>query len=238
MPELHDDLDEWVTSDVSALSTDELPPLDDRAASTMLRRLRYIERRRAEIKNVARHEHERIERWEQDKIDTLEHDRQWIEHTLESFMRANYQRTRQKTLDLPHGKLQLRKPRTRVEIVDVSDVLDWALDRVAGRLDQSVESIVQLVDVLREELLSVKLEPAKSAIAKAVEAGGRRSIDEENHVELLSAVLSDGEVVPGVLLQRSTIDDFAVKLSDALVSVTDAVQNESTTQGEEEHDDD
>lgn len=219
----------------------ERPTMDDDLANRMLRRLRRQQITAAEIKLVARAERERIEEWERARLESVAADQAGIERMLDGYMRVVEQRRKLRTLKLPNGELRLRPASTRVTIEDEDAFLEWALGRArAAALEGGDVSPAHfdaaLAKLRAEPLLRTKIEPAKDAIKKATELGPQRSVHED--VELLAAVVKAddaGEVVPGVLIERSTGDAFSYSCSAA--AVVDMGHDESTQGGTDDHDD-
>lgn len=236
---MNDDLLEDLDAYVGQLDTEpEAPTMDDDLANRLLRRLRRQEIQRSEVQAVARAERDRIDAWERDRIETIDADVAGLERLLEGYMRAVLERRKLKTLNLPNGTLRLRAASAKVTISDEDAFLAWAIEQAAISAGLSPgETRDALAALERSTLLRSKVEPAKDGIKRATKVGPQRSIHED--LELLAAVIEAddaGEVVPGVLIERSTREAFGYSTAKA-PSPTALGHDVSTQGGTDDHDD-
>ncbi len=146
------DLDDYAVGDDSDPITydpDSPPPVADAdAANRLLRMLRRSEREEAEIRAVAASELSRITRWCEDRCRGFASQRAWLEKGLESWMRANFERTGTKTVKLPNGEVKLRAARSSVAAGPTAVFELVTMPDDAGMVFVEVEHKLRKADVL------------------------------------------------------------------------------------------
>jgi len=188
---LERDLDEYAGSDPEIdIDEEPKPPLDADTANRMLRRLRRLNEDQRQIDEIAESEIARIRQWQQDRSSGVENARQWLLRSLEGFARASFARNGVRTLNLPNGKLSLRKASKRTIVVDPEAFLTWATAN--GR---------------EEYLRRPQPVPNLAGLAKLETS----TFLPQGEVETAHVVLPDGEIIPGVVAQRDVADSFSAK---------------------------
>ena len=79
-----------------------------------------------EANSIADQEIALIEKFRETEVARIEKKRSWLLFNLEPFMRRHHSETSEKSLNLPHGKLSLRKGREKVEVEDLEAFLTVA----------------------------------------------------------------------------------------------------------------
>lgn len=106
--------------------------VDERHATSLVRRLRRTTSDLAEIESMAAEEHARIDRWVADRAAGAKHDIQWLRGQLEGFMRALIEADPRGPKTLPLIGAQVKATQTgglkSVVIADPAAYLPWALD--------------------------------------------------------------------------------------------------------------
>lgn len=197
MADLTDDLDEWM-GDPDWELIDEAPDtMRPEDAERMIRVVRRAQQEVGEIDRLARIQRARVDAWETarahrylDRIETYT-------GQLERWARA--QPGKVSSWDFPDGKLTLRAaPATGRVVIDDEAAL---LDALHGDHD---------------ELIKVTEKPAAAAI-KAVAQPKELSDDEaegtDDDVQHFHLVI-DGEILPGVHLERDTRKRFGLAVTD------------------------
>lgn len=104
------DPDEW--PDVTGIE----PPPDADVADRMLRTMRGLQRRIAEVREAARLDRARTDRFEEQRVAVLQHGYDGIERALASWGRAvNADDPKRATIHLPNGVVSVRKAERRLE---------------------------------------------------------------------------------------------------------------------------
>lgn len=133
------DLDAWI-ADADGFHTAaalEDPPMpvalqDEAAANRMLRALGRLAVDEAKIRAVAADEVARIAAFVEDRCAGIARRRDWIERSLEGWLRG--QPDDVKTVTLPNGVVQRRQPRRRVVVLDETDAALDDIEAVAPLL--------------------------------------------------------------------------------------------------------
>jgi hypothetical protein len=183
------------------------PIADERAAQGVMRRVKNLTRERAKIIDVAEAELSRIFLWRDDRIGGIDREIAFGEQALEAFARSWAEgKASGKGLKLPDGRLTLTKTVPHVEVVDRDAFMEWAVDDWIDGVDNDSISVT----VKQPDYVKVTIEPDKSALRTA-RAGVEFNIDGVIHHSLAT---DDGEVIPGVELQRDAADRFGAKPID------------------------
>ena len=104
------DPDEW--PDVTDLG----PPPDADVADRMLRTMRGLQRRISEVREAARADRARADRFEEQRVAVLQHGYDGIERALASWGRAvNADDPKRATIHLPNGVVAVRKAQDKLE---------------------------------------------------------------------------------------------------------------------------
>jgi len=99
---------------------DDLLDIDDLfQADVTCMKLIFLQDRMDEIESLYRQELDHLNRWKERRSNILLRQYEYLSRSLESWLAA----TNQKTANLPHGTLQFRKQRPRVEINDEKPIL-------------------------------------------------------------------------------------------------------------------
>lgn len=171
------DLDEWLGDPLP--EGDELPEVGDiEHADRLLRKCLRLEEDRAEIDGLYEAEKARIDAWRADRVSGIDRQLGRAKQALEAWGRTVMPANREKTKDLPHGRLKLRAHRSQVRISDEGKFCEWALTNG------------------RDELVKVTVVPVKTAIAKlpVVETV---PLDADGKIERLAAPFAEKFTPPG-----------------------------------------
>lgn len=200
MPDdLRDELDAFMEGDELLAPPTDLTPVEIDGldqANRFLRRLARLERDADEVHELARAEFERIAAWEADRMSGIERTQEWLEGSLEGFLRAYSRATGNKTVKLPCGTLALRKKQPRLVEANV----------------------VTLADAVRDEhpdWLNTTTKAGIASIKGATKPGPQIDDDDERLVRVdvppdytahEAVVESSGEVIPGVVYLVPIVD--------------------------------
>lgn len=69
---------------------------------------------------------DRIKAWLDRKVQTLETRANFLKAPLETYLRNRYERDRIKSVSVPSGRIQLRIPPDKFEVVDLDKAMEWA----------------------------------------------------------------------------------------------------------------
>lgn len=165
------------------------PPVDAEQANKLLHVVRRLSAERDEIVRVAESEKRRIDEWASDRTSGIERRVESIERALEGFTRhVNRETPKRKTLNFPNGTLRLRAARTSVRVFDESLLVEWARTNMPS-------------------LLTMK--PNRTAIGKlAIKESDDQ--DASSSTIMHSVVSADGEIVPGVVVDKPRDDTFSL----------------------------
>ena len=202
LPDPVDALDEevgWPLPDEDALADETVPPAPGAdQANRMLRSLAALEAADRMDLDIYNAEIERLKAW-RDRRDAIRaRQKVWFQHALEGFARAEHRRTKAVTLDLPNGKLTLRKRRATID-----DNGDADLGELAETAPEAVRT---------------KREVAVTAALKILLPGNPRWDSTEDRPGLTAHDVvnpATGEIVPGLTwwVPGETADDRAFKAS-------------------------
>lgn len=92
-----------------------------------IQRIARFKAKQEEIKAFAKRQIEDAQKWMEGRLKTLQGQIDWFSGPLELYIRDLYHKTegKQKSLDLPHGKIKLIKQQDKFEY-DISAVFGWA----------------------------------------------------------------------------------------------------------------
>lgn len=189
LPDAQEDLEDWLSQDVSGGTADtETPDVPNSdLANLMLRRLRRLEQKKDEITALAAAEATRIESWRLDRLAKIGREQDWHKAGLERFMRS----TGEKTLKLPEGELRLRPSAERIDVTDEKAFLEWVGDN-------------------HPNLIRVKVEADKTALKRLPTIGGiEEHLGGESTLEIgyLDEQTGEIDVVPGVVRVMQTDEE-------------------------------
>lgn len=155
------------------------PEARDKIASWAFRRLWLIEQEKKRLTQSALEETRRIEKWLDDAIRPLASDEAFFKGALTEYLRhirterkEDPENPKTKSYKLPTGTIEGRRPPERIEVLDETKFIDWALANG------------------HKELVRIKREVDKTAIKKATVAKDGVS------------VIIEGERVPFVEAKR------------------------------------
>ena len=177
--ELGYDPDDWIADDHEDSGPEVPPPGDEDTVNRMLRWRASAVREVERVNRLADAEVARIEARRADMTAGARRRVEQFDRTLEGWARAAYLASgnEKRSWNFPNGRLALRKPQAKVEVVDQDAAVGWAL--AADRLD--------LLNTITLSKTKVK--------AEAQPAPG-----EERAEEIAHRLVIDGEIVPGVEL--------------------------------------
>jgi phage host-nuclease inhibitor protein Gam len=195
LPDPDADFDEWLSDRAGTdASWDEIypEPEDSVAADRLLGVLRYLHRQVADVETVYQARTAELQEWRAERQNGLLNRVAHIERLLEGWTRAQHKASggRDKTWNLPNGKLTLRQAQTRLDFHGEEDA-------VAGRLQ----------DRFGDAAIRVQRKIAKSWLKDRVIAG---PVDGAFHAppgyEARAVMAPDGdgqptgEVIPDLIL--------------------------------------
>jgi phage host-nuclease inhibitor protein Gam len=159
-------------------------PLDLVVPERLLWQLQVVQRRIATLREQVRAMREPIDRWEDRQLHPLAERAAYLEQALEEMGRRYREADpeRNKTLVLPHGRVETRTGRPGLDITDEQALIGFVRN-VAAELDQPVENY-----------LAEKVQVKKDAIKGLLAPEGL-----ENGV----AVMPDGTQVPGLEVRKA-----------------------------------
>jgi len=98
-----------------------------------IQRIARFKAKQEEIRAFAKRQIEDAQKWMEGRLKTLQGRIDWFSGPLELYIRDLYHKTegKQKSLDLPHGKLKLIKQQDKFEY-DEKLILEWAWKRKEG----------------------------------------------------------------------------------------------------------
>lgn len=98
-----------------------------------IQRIARLKAKQEEIKAFAKRQIEDAEKWMEGRLKTLQGHIDWFSGPLELYIRDLHAKTegKQKSLDLPHGRLKLIKQSDRFDY-DEKVILEWAWKRKEG----------------------------------------------------------------------------------------------------------
>lgn len=163
-------------------------------ANRMLRKLRSLQRRRAEIQE--RYDAERVvlDDWHEDLCAGVDREMRRLEDALEGWMRGQHAMRGVVTEKLPSGDLWLREPRQAVEVTDEAALVKW----LVAHHQQAAVKVTEAV---------LKTEAAKTLTPGPVVLAGDAGPDHEYREARFT---EDGTVVPGVALRIPKRKTFSV----------------------------
>lgn len=131
------DLDEFVASqDLPDFDSEPVPAESLDQANRWLRAIKRIDRRVAEIREVAAAERQRINEWEAEQVAAVSKNRAWLERSIELLARALFQRDPKViTRSLPNGEFTLRKQQPDWSYTDEKAFVEWAKVHRRGLLN-------------------------------------------------------------------------------------------------------
>ena len=189
------DLDEWLDTmtgeDAVDFEQEPTSPTDRERADWMLRKVARLKAAQDRDADLAASQIAKIEEWQGARNESMQRQIDWFERALEGFMRVTAERDGVRSLSLPNGKLALRKPTERLVVIDEDEFLSW------GRRNGDTG-------------IRVKVEVAKADLKKVVDVIGYDI--QTGDGDVVSQVSIGGEVLPGVVMQRSATDTFTVTL--------------------------
>ncbi len=98
---------------------DRLIEMSKIKADQALAAIYVIEARINEVNEIAEKEISLIQNWNMSEVSKLQKKIDWLVWNLENYMKG----TGEKTISLPHGKIQFRMGRDRVEVIDLQKFL-------------------------------------------------------------------------------------------------------------------
>lgn len=215
-----DDLDQFL-GDVPDEDFERPDALDADKANRMLRKLRRLERWKQGTEATANAEITRVAEWRDGRTRMISGEIRRLEDALEGYMRAlNRVDPKVKTHNLPNGSLRLRAPRTRVVIDAPELAINFLLHRVAENHPFHFADVDKVLDALEAEpLLRLKVEVAGGEVGKTADKGMSLGLQagplgDSPASNIYSAVLPDGQVLPGVALHAFVDDTFTLTLAD------------------------
>lgn len=196
----------WPEAESDLDDSGPIPPADPTAVSGIIRRIKRLDRDRAEINEVTDTEIRRLEGFRADRIAGIDREIAWGERAVEAFMRQYTAVTHKKSLRLADGTPALRKPSTKVVVVDERAFLAFAIGIVSPE-----ELTSPTVVPVHPELLRAKY----SLIADEARALTQRPALDSTVDETIArtvVALPDGTVVPGVEIHTPKQDTFNLTL--------------------------
>ena len=179
MSDLAESLEEWMQS--SSPVEDRFKIEDDGGAEWALRRLAKLEERARGVKLLAEEEREKLKMWEESELHRLESDGEHLRDLLREYhTRLLLEDDRRRTVRLPHGTMAIRKLPDKWEI-DPDAFLIWA--------KANAPALVKVVEL-------PKLAEAKQALKPLSD------LSAQVPGSVTAAVSEDGEIVPGVVIER------------------------------------
>lgn len=212
--DLRADLDAWmedpephetVFDDWEDREPERLP--DEEAVNRMLRKRARLVREMERVEAIAAQEDRQRREWVADRCGGIRRQLEWLDRGLEGYMRQFKAATRRKSLPLPAGTLKLTAPGVAsLEVSALADFLVW----------------VDAERVTRGQLVK-KVETPIAALVKDVCSLGPQ-LDEQDGRAVFAVVDESGEVVPGLVFTKPSVERFAV---------TQPAQDEASTNPKE-----
>lgn len=200
---LRDDLDAFIEydGDLDDFDVDRSVPLErhDEANRLLRRRERHL-RDKHQLATLAAQEIERIQAWQRDRTAGIDRDLEWIDSTLEAFMRMVAKRDNVTSVALPNGRLQLRKGADSIVIEDTAAFIAWAEANGAGALVKITK------DVTKTDI--------KNWFGDRIDTASPTTIEDEG-VRLFPFVDGNGQHVPGVKVRRLINKGFSIPKAPA-----------------------
>lgn len=130
--DLDSDLDAFLIGD--DWPPDEPPPVPEDAvgASRLLLAVRGRERKLDEISSYAKERIDEISRWRDDRTHGLKKSIEFIERSLQTWMRSHHDKTQEITTNLPDGVLKLRPGSPSLQAHDEVAAVKWARENRPG----------------------------------------------------------------------------------------------------------
>lgn len=192
---LDEELDAWLSDDMLDDAGEYRDPADDAHADQLLGVLAAIGRRSAEVQATAAKRRERIDAWEAERTATLAREAEQVQARLEGYSRQVFERSggKTQTLKLSNGTLKLTKARTRVHVLDATEVPAWLRSVGLGGLvkEQTVTTTSVVKGAVQAELVKDRpVGPEVEGALAGIDPGFKA-----HHI-----VTDSGEKVPGVYL--------------------------------------
>lgn len=124
--DLEHDLDAYVLGDLIPPDEPPPPPTDAHGATRLLAAVRYRERDIENVKEIARRRIEPIEEWRKDRIAGAVRSIEFIERSLEVWMRRRHDESGMLTENLPDGELRVRPGKQSMVATDEDAAVLWA----------------------------------------------------------------------------------------------------------------
>lgn len=188
--DLDSDLDAFLVGD--EWPPDEPPPVpeDARGASRLLLAIRGRERKLDEITAHAKERIDEITRWRDDRTSGLRRSIEFVERSLQTWMRSHHDKTGELTTNLPDGVLKMRPGSPSLQSHDEKAAVAWAQKNRPGWI-RTTYAIVK--DDAKKDL---KVGPPIDD-RKVLEALGEIPDTHE-----WRRVLVDDEIVPGLAMRE------------------------------------
>jgi hypothetical protein len=182
---LEDFLAEGVPDEVLETDPASFAVPDKELANRLCRRAATVRRLLVEDENVALAEEARIRRWLDARTERAQRELTWIGRSLEAYARQ----VGRPTVDLPNGKLRLRPAQPRTVVSDEEAAVAW----LAEHFPDGVET----------------KRTVRKAVVKDEFKGSseyQEGIDGGEAVMIAPLTTADGEIVPGVVLEKPVVD--------------------------------
>jgi phage host-nuclease inhibitor protein Gam len=170
------------TEDMEKLTDERFKIKDIDSANWAFRKLRAIEVKASEIKELAQQEKARIEEWEKQELGSLEHSKEFFEGLLTKYFVIEKSKDPKFKLSTPHGKVTSRKQQPK-----------WSYEE-----EKTIESLKKhkLKDFIRvkEEVNKADLKKEAKVLKNVVSLNDVICEDVERHGDVLFINKETGEI--------------------------------------------